>query len=121
MIEDDNGVQHFEEESIAATISHYFQNIFTSTNPQVSKVVNRALKPCISQAVNEKLTSDDEIRETMFAIHPDKAPGPDGFSASFFQSNWESVGPAICCEIKSFFASGSLPNKIKTHTHQTDT
>lgn len=115
VIEDDNGIQHVEEEKIAATISQYFQNIFTSSNPQVSEVVNRALKPCISQAVNEKLfalPSDDEIREEMFAIHPDKAPGPDGFSASFFQSNWEAVGPAICCEIKSFFVSGSLPNKI---------
>lgn len=52
----------------------------------------------------------------MFAIHPDKAPGPDGFSASFFLSNWEVVGPAIIKEIQHFFVTGSLPNTInETH------
>lgn len=58
------------------------------------------------------LPSDLEIREAMFAIHPDKAPGPDGFSASFFQTNWPTVRSAICCEIRAFFATGSLPNTI---------
>ena len=31
------------------------------------------------------------------------------FSASFFQSNWEVVGPAIVQEIQLFFTTGSLP------------
>lgn len=69
--------------------------------------------------MNDKLIaipSDVEIRNAIFAIHPDKAPGPDGFSASFFQSNWDSVGPAICHEIRSFFITGSLPHTIN-NTH----
>lgn len=55
--------------------------------------------------------------ETLFfPIHPDKAPGPDGFSASFFQSNWSIVGPAICKEIQCFFITGELPLSInETH------
>lgn len=57
-----------------------------------------------------------EIREAIFAIHPDKAPGPDGFSASFFQSNWDVVGPAITKEIQGFFTTGSLPHAINS-TH----
>lgn len=119
VIEDDNGLQVVEDDKIADVISQYFRNIFTSSNPQASEVVNEALRSCISQSVNDKLTalpSDLEIKEAMFAIHPDKAPGPDGFSASFFQSNWASVGHAICCEIRSFFVTGSLPNKIN-NTH----
>lgn len=82
-------------------------------------MVDKALSPCISSEVNERLTaipSDSEVKAAMFAIHPDKAPGPDGFSASFFQSNWETVGTAISKEIRSFFSTGSLPNKINT-TH----
>ena len=52
----------------------------------------------------------------MFSIHPDKAPGPDGFSASFFQSNWEAVGPEITKEIQGFFMTSSLPCSInETH------
>lgn len=49
-----------------------------------------------------------EIREATFVIHADKAPGPDGFSASFFQANWETVGPAVVAEIKNFFSMGVI-------------
>lgn len=60
--------------------------------------------------------SPQEIKEAMFAIHPDKAPGPDGFSASFFQSNWNIVGPDIITEIQDFFTFGLMPrNSNDTH------
>ncbi|XP_056843105.1 uncharacterized protein LOC130495678 [Raphanus sativus] len=78
-----------------------------------------AIQPSISHATNEKLTyipSAAEIKEALFSIHPDKAPGPDGFSASFFQSNWSTVNPAIIKEIQDFFATGVLPSSIyETH------
>lgn len=54
--------------------------------------------------------------EATFAIYADKSPGPNGFSASFFQSNWEVVGPAVVTEIQTFFLSGALAPVInKTH------
>ena len=34
----------------------------------------------------------EEIREAVFQIPPTKSPGPDGFTASFFQDHWEVVG-----------------------------
>lgn len=85
------------------------------------EIVNKAIKPCISANTNEKLIrlpSHEEIKEALFEIHPDKAPGPEGFSASFFQSNWEVVGPAITKEIQSFFINGYLPHTINS-THIT--
>lgn len=119
MIEDDSGVPAFEDEQIASTILAYFSCIFTSSNPPAADVVSRAITPCISDAMNETLISIpqmQEIKEALFAIHPDKAPGPDGFSASFFQSNWDVVGPAITSEIQSFFISGAIPSAInETH------
>lgn len=48
----------------------------------------------------------------MFSIHADKAPGPDGFSASFFHSNWDSTGKEIAEEIQAFFTTGSLPGRL---------
>lgn len=118
VIEDENGSLVVEDEKIAEVMSRYFRTIFTSSNPQVAAIVNKALRQRISSSINEKLTaipSDAEIREAMFAIHPDKASGPDGFSASFFQSNWPSVGPAICCEI------GCPAKYNQQHPHQTRT
>lgn len=57
-----------------------------------------------------------EIREATFTIHPDKAPGPDGFSASFFQANWEVVGPAVIQEVQGFFYTGHLRSS-QNETH----
>ena len=48
----------------------------------------------------------------MFSIHPEKAPGPDGFSVCFFQSNWSTVGPIIVKETQEFFRTGVLPEQI---------
>lgn len=77
------------------------------------------MSPCISSATNEKLIKLPyllEVKEALFAIHPDKAPGPDGFSASFFQTNWDVVAPAITKEIQNFFLNGSIPFAInETH------
>ena len=95
IIETNSGIPVYEEDQIAKVISEYFKEVFTSSNPPATEVVFRALTPCISQATNDKLTllpSTEEIKEAMFAIQPDKAPGPDGFSASFFLVELECGG-----------------------------
>lgn len=98
VLEDHLGNAVFEDDKIATVISDYFKGIFTSSGASATEVVEKAISPCISESTNTQLTalpSPQEIKEAMFAIHPDKAPGPDGFSASFFQSNWEVVGPVL--------------------------
>lgn len=60
--------------------------------------------------------SPAEIKEATFLIHADKAPRLDGFSASFFHSNWETIGDDIVKEIQGFFVLGELPSLInETH------
>ncbi|CAA7035950.1 unnamed protein product [Microthlaspi erraticum] len=69
--------------------------------------------------MNANLTAEptrEEIREALFSIHPDKAPGPDGFSAGFFQSHWSVIGPKIVEEIKDILRRGQIPHSINdTH------
>lgn len=48
----------------------------------------------------------EEIKEALFSINLEKAPGPDGFSACFFQSNWGIVGRDMIREVQEFFISG---------------
>ena len=119
VLEDSKGLAVFEDEQIANTITQYFKDTFTSSGNPATEIVQKAITPCISTETNDKLTclpSAAEIKEALFAIHPDKASGPDGFSASFFQSNWEAVGTTIVKEIQCFFTMGSLPLCInETH------
>lgn len=69
--------------------------------------------------MNKHLSSvptDAEVKNALFSIHPYKAPGPDGFSACFFHSNWEAVGSVVTKEVQSFFRTGILPDSInETH------
>ncbi|CAA7021276.1 unnamed protein product [Microthlaspi erraticum] len=57
-----------------------------------------------------------EIKEALFGTHPDKAPGPDGFSASIFQSNWNIVGADIVSDVQGFFSSGVMA-RSSNETH----
>lgn len=85
MPEDKEGLLVFDEEKIVQIITKYFQDIFITTSSRCKETVAQAINPCISHEMNERLIaelSDEEIKTALFSIHPDKAPGPYGFSAS---------------------------------------
>lgn len=90
VMEDADGVVHYKEDEIATTIVNYLTELFTSNEEEHEHIVEAALVPLITLEMNEVLIqvpSPREIMEALFSIHSDKAPGPDGFSAGFFQSN----------------------------------
>lgn len=102
VIEDDQGREFFEEDQIASTISSYFQQIFSSNGSTDFRVVEEAIFPKVTQATNEVLISipdDEEIRRAVFSINPGKAPGPDGFSAKFYQAYWNIIGEEVSQDI----------------------
>ncbi|GJV23722.1 retrovirus-related pol polyprotein from transposon TNT 1-94 [Tanacetum coccineum] len=47
--------------------------------------------------------TDDEIKNVMFFIGDDRAPGPDGFTPVFFKKAWDVVSGDITCAIRDFF------------------
>lgn len=54
-----------------------------------------------------RMASDEEIRQDVFSMAPLKAPGVDGFQASFFQSHWDIVGPSVYRFVRD--SLGGLP------------
>ncbi|KAL9663470.1 hypothetical protein QQ045_018857 [Rhodiola kirilowii] len=48
----------------------------------------------------------DEITKALFQIHPEKAPGYDGFYAAFFQQNWEVLQSEFTYECLQFLNQG---------------
>ncbi|GJW74463.1 RNA-directed DNA polymerase, eukaryota, reverse transcriptase zinc-binding domain protein [Tanacetum coccineum] len=50
--------------------------------------------------------NDREIKDAMFTIGDNKAPGPDGFSAKFFKNAWHIVCKDVCRAVKEFFSNG---------------
>ncbi|CAA7018492.1 unnamed protein product [Microthlaspi erraticum] len=119
ILEDAQGTAVYEEEKIVQVISTYFQDIFITRSSNCVETVNQAIQPCISEETNALLIADptpEEIKAALFSINPDKAPGPDGFSACFFQKNWSVMGPQITKEVLGILSSGILPSSInETH------
>ncbi|GJY04819.1 RNA-directed DNA polymerase, eukaryota, reverse transcriptase zinc-binding domain protein [Tanacetum coccineum] len=56
--------------------------------------------------------SDTKIKEAIFGIGNDKAPGPDGFTATFFKKSWNIVGEDVCKAVKEFFKSNKLLGEV---------
>ncbi|CAH9085418.1 unnamed protein product [Cuscuta europaea] len=74
--------------------------------------------PLIEPSVHDSLLSpitNKEIKDALFDIGDDKAPGPDGYSSAFFKKNWNIVGEDVIRSTKEFFNSGRLLKQLN-HT-----
>ncbi|KAK9668284.1 hypothetical protein RND81_13G047800 [Saponaria officinalis] len=65
--------------------------------PKVTDDINLAL---------DASPSNEEIHDALFQMHPNKAPGPDGMHAMFYQKHWEIVGRDICSFIQKWWDGG---------------
>lgn len=68
-----------------------------------------------SNADLANVPNDDEILRAIKSIEAFKAPGPDGYQASFYHKYWSIVGP-LCSLIKQCFQERTIPKDMnRTH------
>uniref|UniRef100_A0A2N9FNM3 Reverse transcriptase domain-containing protein n=1 Tax=Fagus sylvatica TaxID=28930 RepID=A0A2N9FNM3_FAGSY len=58
--------------------------------------------------------SNKEIKDVIFGMGNDKAPGPDGFTALFFKKSWPIIHGSVTEAIRSFFISGKLLKEVNS-------
>lgn len=66
--------------------------------------------PILSEQDREFLISpidDKAIKDALFHIGDDKAPGLDGYTAAFFNNNWDIVKGDFLLAVHEFFRSGA--------------
>lgn len=99
--------------------ARFYQHLFTSGNVDSEVVVTEAISPLVTDEMNQRLTEIPgmaEVQAAVFSISSDKAPGPDGFSAGFYQTFWDVIGDDVYRDIKDFFVSSFLhPRQNETH------
>ncbi|GKA49606.1 RNA-directed DNA polymerase, eukaryota, reverse transcriptase zinc-binding domain protein [Tanacetum coccineum] len=59
-----------------------------------------------------KSVTDLEIKDALFDICGNKAPGPDGYSAKFYKSAWTVVGKEVCEAVKEIFRNGKMLEEV---------
>lgn len=115
---DEDGNWSEETKVIERRFCEYFTDLFTTINPPKQQI-EAALKEMpkkVTTKMNEEMTrpfTEEEIEEALFQMSPTKAPGPDGFPATFFQKHWKTVREgvvAICLHILNDRGNLAPPN-----------
>ncbi|GJT58325.1 RNA-directed DNA polymerase, eukaryota, reverse transcriptase zinc-binding domain protein [Tanacetum coccineum] len=115
IVQNENG-DSFEGDQVANKFVTHFQNFLGKDDP-VQNMNMESLNPktvCDEDAKEMiKGVSDVEIKEALFDICDNKAPGPDGYTAKFYKKAWSVVGPHVCEAIKDFFfKNGKLLGEV---------
>ena len=111
VLEDGNGTAVYEEEQISGVVADYYRTLFTTNGNQNFSIVDEVIDKKITPEMNRCLTSipsELEIREAAFSINGGKTPGPDGFSAKFYQAYWHIIGADVSRDIRLFFETDCL-------------
>jgi len=56
----------------------------------------------------QRAFTEEEIVKALFDCCGDKAPGPDGISLAFLQSNWDTVRLEVMGMFSEFYSSGKF-------------
>jgi hypothetical protein len=87
----------------------YFSNIFKARNVVDMEDCLDVVGKKVTHEMNSRLLAEpivEKITTTMQGMSPLKAPGPDGFSACFYQANWAAVHSEVCQAVLHFFQFG---------------
>lgn len=60
--------------------------------------------------------SEAEIKNVLFPMPSNKAPGPDGYPAEFYRAAWPIISRDFTVAVQSFFIYGFLPKGVNATT-----
>ncbi|XP_019097444.1 PREDICTED: uncharacterized protein LOC109131210 [Camelina sativa] len=100
---------------IETIASRYFEDLFKRSDVSGISDILQEISPITTDAMNRSLTrevTEAEVRKALFAMHPEKSPGPDGMTALFFQRFWPSLKGDLVALVKNFFRTGGFDPRL---------
>nr|GMD42193.1 uncharacterized protein LOC109184888 [Ipomoea batatas] len=101
---------------VGAIFVEHFEDLFGSARARTTcNPVFLSNGPLFDSSQHDQLCKDvtnEEIKDALFAINDQKAPGPDGYSAAFFKHNWNVIGEDLIEAVREFFVSGQILKQI---------
>jgi hypothetical protein len=102
-------------EDIGGAFVSYYKKLFTSEGTVGKEEFLEGMQARITQSMNAKLTrrfEECEVDRALAQMHPLKSPGPDGFSACFYQHSWSTVRKDVCQAVLDFLNHGNFEEAI---------
>ncbi|GAU19900.1 hypothetical protein TSUD_95050 [Trifolium subterraneum] len=96
-----------DPELISNHVVNHFSTLFSASNSILDNgLVEEVIPKLVNDNTNNILTmlpSAMEIKNAVFSMNKDGAPGPDGFGAFFFQTYWDIIKTDVIEAVLEFF------------------
>jgi hypothetical protein len=107
------------QHELEVTAMEFYTQLFTRQEELDPGPILDCVPPKVSNWMNDHLTAPftaEEVRSALFMMGANKAPGPDGMTAGFFQYHWESVGQGVTSAVLHFLNGGEMPESVNSTT-----
>ncbi|KAL0295088.1 UNVERIFIED_CONTAM: hypothetical protein Scaly_3110000 [Sesamum calycinum] len=116
-IQNEDGHLLTEYTAVTGEFVNYFKKLFggSQRQPQNLDHLQTFARYIISEDEATLISSPvhrQEIKEALFDINEDSAPGPDGFSSGFYKASWAVTGDDVCRAVMEFFNRGRLLKQL---------
>lgn len=76
----------------------FYQDLFSAQPALEPEEILKFVLTKVTAEMSEGLVrpyTAEEVKNVLFMMGPNKAPGPAGFTAGFYQSHWDLVRPSV--------------------------
>ena len=114
-VKDNGGHEVYDKEQVKEVFVRYFSHLFNDPTPSTpmfsifsqTDLFEDRLNPNETQCLITPI-EEDEIKAALFSLHPNKAPGPDGFNGFFHRVCWDIIQSDFVRAVKFFFITNRM-------------
>lgn len=106
-----NGEWRDNEQDVQGIILDYFVELFASSRSE-RRLSNRDKVKCVTEEHNVQLIkpiSNNEVKDAVFSMHPEKGLEYDGLNPAFNQAFWKIIEKDVVRFCQKHFSTGELP------------
>jgi hypothetical protein len=106
-----------DPKEVCSKFLSYFEHLFQTQGPVGVDFCLESMESRVTPAMNARLIlhfHEEEVRLALFQMHPLKSPGPDGYSAGFYQQSWDIVGSDVTRAALHFLNGGPFESGLNS-------
>ena len=114
-LHDEDGTWITGDKGVEKVAIDYFDKLFTTTSPSNFNSFLAEVTPGITPQMNQRLlrlATKEEVKEALFMMHLEKAPGPDGMTALFFQHSWHIIKNDLVEMVNNFLVTEKMDTRL---------
>jgi hypothetical protein len=119
ILKDDDGNCVSDMQQIKFLAINFYQNLLGTSSHvfslekanRMSRLFTKKFSAASIAGMNAMVTRS-EIQKVLFSMKKNKAPGPDGFSASFFHKAWPIIQHDVCDAVLEFSLQANFLERL---------